>query len=76
MPLTPVGKIFKPTLRADFFEADEDRGGTALGVIARTAEEAEAARYAFRSTGALQVRSGKTVASRPAAPSAVAPAQR
>lgn len=74
-----VGAVFgwrKPTLRADFFEADEDRGGTALGVIARTAEEAEAARYAFRSTGALQVRSGKPVAARPAAPSPVAPAQR
>lgn len=46
-------------LRADFFDADAKRGGTALGVVAETAEELESARYAFRATGALKVESGR-----------------
>ncbi len=48
----------KRVLRADFFDADAKRGGTALGVVAETPEELEAARYAFRATGALRVESG------------------
>jgi len=56
----------KTTLRADFFEADARRGGTALGVVARSEAEAESARYAFRATGALQVRSASRRAPKPA----------
>jgi len=47
----------RPVLRADFFDADDKRGGTALGVIVESTEEDDAAHYAFRATGALRVRS-------------------
>lgn len=50
----------QPTLKADFFDADEKRGGTALGVITLSDDELETARYAFRSTGALQVRTRRS----------------
>lgn len=63
--LTPIGALVgaivgwrRRVLRADFFDADAKRGGTALGVVAETAEELEAARYAFRATGALKVENG------------------
>ncbi len=54
-----VGALYgwrQPVLRADFFDADDRRGGTALGVLTETPDELEAARFAFRSTGALQIR--------------------
>jgi len=58
LPGALIGAIIgrrRPVLRADFFESDNKRGGTALGVVCRSAEEAETADYAFRSTGALTV---------------------
>jgi hypothetical protein len=42
-------------LRAGFFAADADKGGTALGVLAQTAEEVAAASSSFRATGAQRV---------------------
>jgi len=64
--VAPIGALVgavmgwrRPVLRADFFDADAKRGGTALGVVAETAEELEAAPYAFRATGALRVESGR-----------------
>ncbi|MEM9694557.1 MAG: hypothetical protein AAGA56_18555 [Myxococcota bacterium] len=51
-----VAGLRRPMLRADFFKADEKKGGTALGVIAESEEERESAHYAFRATGALRVR--------------------
>lgn len=62
--LAPIGALVgavigwrRPVLQADFFDADADRGGTALGVIVESPDEHEAARYAFKATGALRVRS-------------------
>lgn len=56
----------RPVLRADFFDADDKRGGTALGVVTKTVEELDAAKYAFRSTGALQVKSRSFAGDEPA----------
>lgn len=63
----PVGAIVgalvgwrRPVLQADFFDADADRGGTALGVIIESPDEQEAAHYAFRATGALRIKSRGT----------------
>lgn len=58
LPGALIGAIVgrrRPVLRADFFETDNERGGTALGVVTNTDAEAEIADYAFRSTGALTV---------------------
>ncbi|NIS36571.1 MAG: hypothetical protein GWO04_44510 [Actinobacteria bacterium] len=63
--VSPVGALAgaivgwrRRVLRADFFDADAKRGGTALGVVVETPEELETARYAFRATGALRVENG------------------
>lgn len=76
--IAPIGALIgaivgwrRRVLRADFFDADARRGGTALGVVAETAEELEAARYAFRATGALKVETGSA---RFTSPRAEAPA--
>ena len=46
-------------LQADFFTPDERRGAVALGAVLETDEEIEHARYAYRSTGALETQAGE-----------------